>query len=572
MPSDQFLERFKVRISEINDRELIEKHFYEDLSTCLKYGHFESFRKLFNSSIDFNIFVDVEKIPNRFDIISTLLLSCTDKVSNGYQTSALGEIIAILRFCNEFNLLERKLKETEEEALKDVKKDKLFLANLKDLFGKISNSFIFYVYDAMPRDLYEYFINNPISYFPDRDGLMYYIKNIFFDQYTIYGLSVRYLSSIEQFLNTFEKNSLFYKQQKDNHKVNSSIKDKEFMEFDIVYKYRTYYYDTDEEHEYREIKKHLVSPENILKNLDNILAKENYNFYNLSMVVLGGLGPQGLGFTYSTPKGEVIEICSDQKESEAIIIKFKQYLKRKFLRELEKKLASIGIKVEIRVKINNYLTEIFNPKELISYNDRVSTLRKIKSYLNDEFQQKYTTELNEIISKISEVFYIIHRKRIKIWYKLFFKRKFFRKLEKEMTNLSIKFDIRKRVNELLTEILNPKDFFNNYDNNSILKEIRNFLSYEFQQRLQSELNEINRKISKAFLIILREIKLKDQFKTRMDLVTKDKIKSEDIAKLTSLKGKSHYDVLRERFFFQYIVDWFYDLYNNEKLKPENKNK
>ena len=89
---------------------------------------------------------------------------------------------------------------------------------------------------------------------------------------------------------------------------------------------------------------------------------------------------------------------------------------------------------------------------------------------------------------------------------------------------------------------------------------------EFQQKYKSELEKIINKISKAVSMILRKVKLKDQFIARMDLVTQGKIKSEDIAKLTSLKGKSHYDVLRERFFFQYIINWFYEVYLDEKLK------
>jgi len=171
-------------------------------------------------------------------------------------------------------------------------------------------------------------------------------------------------------------------------------------------------------------------------------------------------------------KGEIIEICSDQKETEAIIIKFKQYLKRKFLTKLENELTNFKINIEIRNKIIEFLSEILNPKELINYYDKDSILKKIIEFLNqiDEFQQEYKSELEEII----------------------------------------------------------------------------------------------RKISQAISIIFRKIKLKDQFIARMDLVAKDKIKSEDIAKLTSLRGKSHYDVLRERFFFQYIVDWFYDIYCAEK--------
>jgi hypothetical protein len=192
------------------------------------------------------------------------------------------------------------------------------------------------------------------------------------------------------------------------------------------------------------------------------------------MVLLGGLGPQGLGFTYSTPKGEVIEICSDQKETEAIIIKFKQYLKRIFLT----------------------------------------------------------------------------------------------KLEKELIDLNIGSAIIKRIIDFLSEVLNQKDLINYYDKDSILRRIRIFLSQidEFKEFDEFEIEELFSKISKAVLIILRDIKLKDQFMTRMDLVTKGKLNSEDIAKLTSLKGKSHYDVLRERFFYQYIIGWFYDIYQHEKEK------
>jgi len=467
MISNQLFIEFKLELLKIQDKKKLEEAYYEKLLKCLKSGQLKTFDLLFNASVDFNIFFDLNRIHNRFSIVSNLLKNCIDKISTGYQTSALGEIIEILRFWNKYTLLENNITESDKIILSTIKKkkeNKLFLENLYDLFGVTSNSFVLFIYSKIPRDLYDYFISRPNSYFPDRDGLMYYIKNIFFDQYSIYGLSVRYLSSVEEFLNVFDKE---YQENPD----------KELIEFDITYETQTYNYELiEEERKHHETKKHLVSPQNILKNKNKILDKNNYNFYNLSMVLLGGLGPQGLGFTYSTPKGEVIEICSDQRETKAIIIKYKQYLRRKFLIKLDKELTNFGVRTEIKRRVNNYLLEVLNARNLIRYNNKDSILKKIKRFLNDEFQ--------------------------------------------------------------------------NWD--------------------KSELIEIINKISNAIIIILREIKLKDQFKTRMDLVANGDIDSEDIAKLTSLKGKSHYDVLRERIFFQYLVDWFYDIYNCEKLKIENK--
>ncbi len=327
----------------------------------------------------------------------------------------------------------------------------------------------------MPQNLYNYFKRSSISFFPDYEGLMDYIKNSFFNQYTVYGLNVRNLIPIENLNNKGVlspiENFLIEIQKKQNENQN---KDKNFIEIKVSYKYHIYYYDTEEEHDQLVEKIHLVSPKNILKYKNKIIDKNNYNFYNLSMVVLGGLGPQGLGFTYSTPKGEVIEICSDQSEAEAIIIKYKQYLKRQFLIKLEKELNSYGFDEILKNKILKFLSDVLSKKELINYYKKESIIKKIEIFL---------------------------------------------------------------------------------------EQIEDF-RYEFK----SELQELINKISAAISIILRRIELKDQFMTRIDLVAEDKIKPEDIAKLTSLKGKSHYDVLRERFFYQHIVDWFYELYYNDKLK------
>jgi len=454
------------RSDELYERE--EKYYYE-LAQCLKSGNLDRFKKLLNDSIDYSIFIDVRKIPRKFELISQLLLGCTERASAG-DISALGEQIDILRFCNENGLLEKELTEYEKISVKKIKKDKLFLANMIDLFGRATDSFISYIYLGLPRDLYDHFMSRPNEYFSDREEFLYYIKNYFFNNYSIYGLVVRYLGSIKQFIDTFNKNYISFKNQEDKERINLVEKSEKFIEFSIIY--RTFYFGDEEEHEYRNIKKHLVSPKNILKNLDNISAKNNYNFYSLSMILLGGLGPQGLGFTYSTPKGEVVEICSDQKETEAIIIEFKQFQKRKFLRKLEKELSNIDINIDTKDNIINYLSDILNPKKLINYHHKDVIIGNIKRYL-------------------------------------------------------YQFD-------------------------------------EFQNQTRLDLENLLREISHAISIILRKIKLKDQFITRMDLVAKDKIKSEDIAKLTSLKGKSHYDVLRERFFFQYIVDWFYQIYLNEK--------
>ncbi|MFX0038224.1 MAG: hypothetical protein ACFFB9_10720 [Promethearchaeota archaeon] len=465
MVSNQLFIEFKLELLKIKDKKKLEKVYYDKLSKCLKAGKFKAFELLVDASVDFNIFIDANRITDRFNIISKLLLNCINKILTGYQTSALGEIIDILRLGNKYHLLEKEIDEEEKKFLENfINQNKQFLENLNDLFGKTSDSFILYVCNVMPQNLYNYLLNSSISFFEDIDGFIDYVKNVFFNQYTVYGLNIRNLIPKKNSINGKKISPLEYffnelqQKQKENH---DAVKN--FIEINIIYEDQIYY-DQGVEEKYEIEKIHLVSPSNILKYKDKIFDKNNYNFYNLSMVVLGGLGPQGLGFTYSTPKGEVIEICSDRRESEAIIIKYKQYLKRKFLIKLEKELNNYGIDENLKHRIVEFLSNVLNQKELINYYKKEKIIKRVKEFLEhiEDLQHDFKSELQELITKISE----------------------------------------------------------------------------------------------AISIILRRIELKDQFMTRINLVAEDKIKPEDVAKLTSLKGKSHYDVLSERFFFQNIVDWF----------------
>ena len=461
-------------LSELSDSLVYEKLkdereqcYYLALSFLLFRMNFGLFHQLFNHSDKLGFFIEVKKIPFRFKIMAYLHLE-------GMQRGLTGRIFEIIKHFNKFNLFEINFTKDQIKIIEDIKKDdKLLIANLKDLFGSVSDSLIYFLCKIMPYDLY---LRRIIP-----RGLEGWLNNY----YSMYGLVARNVGTIEKFLEKIEKNYIPLKNFNQNQE-------------DIFITYgRTLY----ENGDYSDII-HAVYPENVLRCKNDILKEDNYNFYSLSMVLQGGLGPEGFGFTYSTPRGEVIEICSDQKQSEAIIIKFKQYLKTKFLGKLEKEMVELGIEIGIIEKILTFLSEILDPKTLINYQNSDRLMEKIKTFVSqiEEFQEQNKTILEEILNRISV----------------------------------------------------------------------------------------------AVSVILRKIRLKDQFKTRMDLVTQEKIKSEDIAKLTKKfyydnynrlicfacgiyydktadacpnckapPGKSHYDLLRERMFFQNEIKWYTKDYSDK---------
>ena len=450
---NQSVEEKVINLSEFKSYDkykgIIEKSYYRALSDSLASMRFGDFSQLFNNSDKLRIFIDVKKIPLRFKIISDLHL-------DGIQKGLIGRIFEIIRFFNKYNLFERDFSKEELEIITDIKKDKMLIANLKDLFGKVSNSLIFYACKIMPYDLYLIYVER-VNYFlineeiPElrRSFNLNFLKQ-WTNRYSIYGLSVQNLGDSRIFIENCKRQSLLPKN-----------KDVELLK--IRFRNRV----------------HLVSINNLLKNYEKILNNEdNYNFYSLSMVLLGGIGPQGHGFTYSTPRGEVVEICSDIKENEAIIIKYKQFLKQQFLSKMSKELYKKGVDEITIQRLQDYLSATINENEKISYFNKDKIVEQISKFLSKSLETLIYRDL--------------------------------------------------------------------------------------------ELDNLIRKISNAIKIILRPIKMIDQFLCRMNLVEENMIKSEEIAKLTSLEGKSHFDVLRERFFFQNEINWFFKDYTNEINALEKK--
>jgi hypothetical protein len=247
---------------ELDERinKIIEQNFYIVLSALLKARHFEYFRQLLDYSVDLNIYLDASKIPDRFENLSIIQL-------NGIRGGQIGDIFEVIKIFNEYNLLEREIPTKDLNLVGEIKKDKLIISNLRDLFGKVSDALIYYVYDSMLKNILVLFkssmdIEEGYDFFYNEAQLM-----SFFNNFTIYGLRVENLGKVEEFIESFQKQ---YSVPKDTEKNINKVK---FVE--IEFKNRT----------------HLVSIVNIEKNFENFIsARNNYNFYNLSMVLLGGLG------------------------------------------------------------------------------------------------------------------------------------------------------------------------------------------------------------------------------------------------------------------------------------------
>ena len=136
IPDSENYDKFKI---------ILERTYYGALSNCLVSSRFNEFGQLFNYSDKLGIFIDISNI-NIAEIITRLHI-------DGLNAGDRGRIIELVRFFNKYNLFERNFTTEQLKIIQEIKKDdKVLSINLKDLFGTVSDSLIYYICKMMPHD------------------------------------------------------------------------------------------------------------------------------------------------------------------------------------------------------------------------------------------------------------------------------------------------------------------------------------------------------------------------------------------------------------------------------------
>jgi len=366
-----------------------DEHYLAQLSRYLASGNLRDFEKLLKRLDDQGILVDLTQITNIEDKISNLFIYHLQTGIN------IDEIFNILRFANDYQLLTRKSEEYPDQISGSNQE---FIMNLQSLFGDLSSGFIDYIRKFLPEALSVFISSNRGRFLPfdskfsleeSIDSIYSFVDN----NYSSYGLRSRKIGTFKTYYQKYKK----YREKYDENYFAFNIDKADFpdqsnqnlfiMFSDVVYSSEM----------------HLVyAPllEIVKTKFDQ--GKYGYEFPIISFVVSGGIGPEGKGFAYLTPSGEVIEVCSDAKQNKAYIIEYKQYLKSIFLEKLAKYMQSWPDKLKMETMdffTNNIHTKMVGLHEIESLFEREinSYLQKVKNLITQDFLSFLEKSLHEIL-------------------------------------------------------------------------------------------------------------------------------------------------------------------------------
>lgn len=355
------------------------------LLKCFRTGDTTGFIDLFDSISKQKLSPDFQKMENLNEKIGELLIVA---LQNSIQTSDFSSFFKILSIANKFQLVKRNKTQKDDFPINGSVNSDLILENLDNLFGTFTSEFVSFIIHDLPKYNLKFLLNFTPEYLSeisqkDRiEEVRAYVENNFY----LYGFRVRKVGDFDTYIKNYQKNKQPYEEGYHALRVKggtSLISSRFFFEF------------------YDSIRETHIIREDAFNDIIEQFKTENliYGYPCVSMVISGGVGPQGKGFAYLTPYKEVIEICSDARQNKAYIIEFKKFLKSRFLSELEEKLSlkytSVDLTQDLRNEIIEYLdslikVEVVSSKDVNMIWDEIDRyfIKKLEtSFINLEFQE-----------------------------------------------------------------------------------------------------------------------------------------------------------------------------------------
>ncbi|NVM30394.1 MAG: hypothetical protein HWN65_16225 [Candidatus Helarchaeota archaeon] len=371
---------------------LPEDQYIIQLNRYLRTGNFVSFERLVDRLSDEGIEIDLTHLSDVEEKVSNLFITYL------FANFNLDGVFKVFKFANDFQLFTATSKKLDFPISSQTRE--LMTATLQNLFGPLSEGFFDYIVYFLPAYLAEILangnlmmMNDPNVPLPRRIEVAYFYVN----SYMNYGLRTRNVGSFNEYFEAYEENKESFDNDYYVFDIDKMSRIRERSPFEEI----RYFIDTMHFYE-----KHLVYAP-LLERIKKKFKRNEYGYEYpiVSMVITGGVGPEGKGFVYLTPKGEVIEVCSDVRQNKAYIIEYKKYLKSVFLEKLRNRMQPWKISEELKNEIIIYFDKNIHTK-MVGY-DEIETLLKeriftylkdnVNAYINPEFKAFLRKSLLEIL-------------------------------------------------------------------------------------------------------------------------------------------------------------------------------
>jgi len=370
------------------------EQYLKQLNRYLTTGNILAFERLVNRLQDDGINLDLTQIPNIERKISDLVIAYLIPNYN------IEEVFAILQFANDYQLF-------SGTSIKPIislspQERALTIANLESMFGPLSKGFLDFIVNTLANKISDIIVNpafltnSAFLQFEDEIPLSRKIEFLHYliDNYSYYGLRSRKIGNFKEYYKRYKKHREKFDKDYYAFEIEKS-EELDSMSSRLILFFQPAY------------EKHLINAtllERVKKKFE--LGEYGYEFPLVSMVIYGGLGPEGKGFTYLVPPtAEIIEICSDAKQTKAYVIEYKKYLKSIFLKKLEKHMQTWNLPENLKIETFKFLdanirTELVHIDDIVTLleEDIISYLReKVDPYLTDDFIAFLKKSLIEIL-------------------------------------------------------------------------------------------------------------------------------------------------------------------------------